>query len=107
MKLSVFFCFFQAAVETSVFSATTIAYDGQLYGNETVQALQEALEEAESAVAPAAATWDAGEILVVDGGDSVLGQSPALKPIGPSMDIAEIPPYVPKEENEKTVRLDS
>ena len=88
-------------MEKSVFAATASAYDGQPYGNETVQALREALEEAQSAVAPATASWAIAQF--ADGSEPTLGQPPPLKPVGPSMDIAEIPPYVPKEVDEKAV----
>lgn len=89
-------------MENSVSAATSRAYDGQpAYGNETVQALHEALEEAESAVAPATASWDVAKF--ADGSEPTLGQPPPLKQAGPPMDIAEIPPYVPKAEDEKAV----
>ena len=54
-------------------------------------------------VAPPATAWDS--VKTTEDSAFDFGPLPVLKPAGPSMEIAEIPLYVPKEVDEKAVSL--
>jgi hypothetical protein len=91
--------------------------DAQYRTDEPMPALPEALDRSDSASsaiassevnsshysgAPPATAWDG--VKTTDDSAFDFGPLPVLKSTGPSMEIAEIPPYVPKEED-KAVSL--
>jgi len=85
----------------------SLLYPEPLSLDDSSQALPEALLEVgmEGSYVMEPLAWD--DTTKLDESDLFLDSKPALRSAGPSMDIAEIPPYMPKEDNKSVVSATS